>query len=222
MGRKHIIVFVLVSSLLLFGLAFYAHQYPYFSFDYQITRAMQSIKNPFWDSFWGFVSWPGYPPVVYYLTVSLILFLFLIKWKIEAVFETIAIFLQSVLGYSLKFSVDRPRASADLIKVVHVGLEGGKFSFPAGHVESYVALFGFLAVCIFLKLKNPILKKALILFLLFFLIFIGPSRVYMGEHWASDVVGGYLVGFIVLSVTYMGYTFVLEKYGSANKKSSKI
>lgn len=203
--RKLLGIVVIVSFVVLSVLAYFAHQSEYFSWDLAISRFMQSNHNVFLDYFFAGVSWPGYPPQVTIFTPILIILIVAKKWFREAIWESVAGGIVSALGYTFKYWVNRPRAPETLVNIVHKGLEGGKYSFPAGHVETYVALLGFLAVIFFLKMQKSVKRSLLIGICLFLIIFVGPSRVYMGEHWASDVIGGYLVGLITLSITLIGY-----------------
>ncbi len=213
--RSKIVILISLASLgVLVILAFFAHTTKYFSWDLAITTFLQSHRSPFFDSFFWTVSWPGYPPQGNYLTLAIIFSLILQRWFREALFEFVAAFLEVAVGYTFKYLVNRPRPGVDLIHVFHKGLEGGKYSFPAGHVESYVAIFGFLAIILFLKMRPTIWRKILIAFLVLLIVLIGPSRVYMGEHWMSDVIGAYLVGILVLGIVYLGYNYIF--YGKKN------
>ncbi len=221
MKRKevyHVLITAFISLLVLLFLAYFSHINKYFSWDLVITNFLQGHRNIYLDYFFFGISWPGYPPQVTYLTPFLIILLLLKKWRIEALWETAATALVSMVGYTFKYSVNRPRAPESLIRVVHVGLEGGKYSFPAGHVETYVVILGFLAIVVFLKLNKSLLRSFLVGFLVFLIAFVGPSRVYMGEHWTSDVLGGYLVGLFVLSLVYLGYNGH-QYYLNAKKKT---
>lgn len=68
------------------------------------------------------------------------------------------------------------------------------FSFPSGHATIAVALYGFLAYLLFRKTKQKIyIFSAFVLILL-----LGFSRLYLGVHYVTDVIAGYLVGLLAL------------------------
>ncbi len=214
MKKKYIVTLILIVGFILslVGLAILIKQTPHVSSDLAITRFVQGHRSPFLDTFFGAVSYPGYPPQVTYLVPVIIIFIGIIGWFKEAFFLFVATMLTSAFGQTVKMWVDRPRPTIPEIDfIIHKGLEGGMRSFPAGHVQSYVAILGFLAIILFFKLKQTWLRRVLIFICIFMIVFIGPSRIYMGEHWASDVFGAYLLGFSVLGVTYLGYSYVRNK-----------
>jgi undecaprenyl-diphosphatase len=68
------------------------------------------------------------------------------------------------------------------------------YSFPSGHAAISVALYGFLAFLL-LKMANSKLKTGTILVAtLLIILLIGYSRIYLGVHFPTDVLGGYVVG----------------------------
>ena len=97
----------------------------------------------------------------------------------------------------LKILVDRPRPTEDLLVIW--GDPGG-MGFPSGHAYTAIIMFGLLyyltpIVIPWRKLVHLIQYSSLTL-----IILIGISRVYLGAHWPSDVLGGFLVGGIILTL----------------------
>src|SRR5581483_7789342 len=130
-------------------LAFAAHTTPYWDFDLSIAHAIQSIQAPWFDALMRGVGIPGYPPQVYVWLVVVLLALWFTGRRWEAVtliFVSVGI---GALGLAIKIPVDRPRPSPEMIQVANPALDGGKYSFPAGHVEVFVAIFGFFIYLIY-------------------------------------------------------------------------
>jgi len=98
-----------------------------------------------------------------------------------------------LIGHELKEIVDRPRPDYLLI-----GPEPESRSFPSGH-STYAMIFGGLLIYIAGDLIRSRLLRRWLQGLLAALIFaMGASRVYLGVHWPSDVIGGFLLGGVAL------------------------
>jgi undecaprenyl-diphosphatase len=93
----------------------------------------------------------------------------------------------------VKEVVDRPRPSEAL---VHVNNHLTDPSFPSGHALNSMLLYGFLFYLAMVYLRNIWLRLAVQAACLWLIIGNGLQRVYSGEHWTSDVLGGYLLGAI--------------------------
>jgi len=79
-------------------------------------------------------------------------------------------------------------------------------------VMAYLAFWGLLfSFCIILFQGWRWWRVALMLISAFFVILVGPSRIYLGAHWASDVLGSYLIGGVLLGVTLWIYLRLKER-----------
>jgi undecaprenyl-diphosphatase len=81
---------------------------------------------------------------------------------------------------------------------VEVLRELAGFGFPSGHVVFYTGFFGFLWFLSYTLLKRSRRRTVLLWSLAALVALVGPSRIYLGAHWASDVIGGYLLGSLAL------------------------
>ena len=99
----------------------------------------------------------------------------------------------------------RPDAALHLVK------QGG-FSFPSGHSVTSVIFYGLLIYLLNKHCKNEKLKTILSAVCGFLALTIGPSRIYVGVHWPTDVLAGWCIGGAVLMVSIC----ILERiyYGS--------
>ena len=112
-----------------------------------------------------------------------------------------------LLLFSLKFFFNRPRPVIPLLKEVP-GL-----SFPSGHAFMGLTFFGLIIYIVYREATNPWIKWITIVVLLFFILIIGLSRVYLRVHYASDVIAGYCFGIISL-VILLTMLKQIEKYNA--------
>ena len=141
------------------------------------------------------VSWPGFWPQSGIIAALIILLILSFGLQWEALVALIAALFSLGINVLVKDLIQRPRPAAAL---VHVLATLNDYSFPSGHVMFYTGFYGFIVFLAFTLLK-PSLKRTLLLALFGSLVLlIGVSRIYVGEHWASDVLGAYLLGTLML------------------------
>jgi membrane-associated phospholipid phosphatase len=84
-------------------------------------------------------------------------------------------------------------------------LEAAKnFSFPSGHALMSVTFYGLIAYIVWHSVKNKALRWTLIVLLILWIVIVGASRIYLRRHYYSDVVAGFAIGFLVLSLKLIG------------------
>ena len=131
-----------------------------------------------------------------------IIFLLIMKNKKMSFSILLNLVIVTFLNIFLKNIIQRPRP--DDFRLIN---ETG-YSFPSGHSMISMAYYGYLIYLIFKFVKNKKLKVFLITFLCILILTIGLSRIYLGVHYTSDVIAGF-----VLSVSYLIiYTSIIKKY----------
>lgn len=131
-----------------------------------------------------------------------IIFLLIMKNKKMSFSILLNLVIVTFLNIFLKNIIQRPRP--DDFRLIN---ETG-YSFPSGHSMISMAYYGYLIYLIFKFVKNKKLKNFLITFLCILILTIGLSRIYLGVHYTSDVIAGF-----VLSVSYLIiYTSIIKKY----------
>lgn len=148
------------------------------------------------------VSWIGSAPQDLAIYGALILAVAALGARRGALFLLGAVLGATALYWVVKTLVRRPRPSDPH---VHVLSHLGTYSFPSGHVVAYVACYGFLAYLAWIEVRQPLLRWGAIAVCAALVVLVGPSRIYLGAHWASDVLGAYVLGGLWLSVVLRAY-----------------
>ena len=128
---------------------------------------------------------------IFLFTLSLILLLILKNKKI-GILIWLNLGISVLLNQALKFIIQRPRPTE--FRIIN---ESG-YSFPSGHSMVSAAFYGFLIYLIYKNVKNKYLKWSLITLLSLVILTIGISRIYLGVHYTSDVIAGFLI-----SISYL-------------------
>ena len=158
-------------------------------------------------------------PVVIFLTnfgapiffIILTLILMLVLWKskkgLMIALNLINIY---VINRILKYAIQRERPPMENRLV-----EETSFSFPSGHAMVGTAFYAFLIYIIYKDVKNKYLKYGLITFLSFIILSLVFTRVYLGVHYASDVIGGFVIAisYLIIFIRFGYNKFLNRKIG---------
>ena len=130
---------------------------------------------------------------------ALVLFFLYKKWKIEAALLAGNLVLHGILIKLIKLLYQRSRPS-----ILHLVEEGG-YSFPSGHSMATAIVVGTLIIIVQQRMQNQQIKHLVQGLLLLFILTIMASRVYLGVHYPTDVIGGALMGFAILNIEFPFY-----------------
>jgi len=143
----------------------------------------------------------------WYILPVLVVLAVLIFWFVGLRLEAVVILALSLfslgLNSLLKILVERSRPNAHMVSILQAA--SGP-SFPSGHVMAYLAFWGLLfsfGVILFREMRWWRVLLFVVSGLL--VVLVGPSRIYLGDHWASDVLGSYLIGGVLLGITLYIY-----------------
>ena len=193
-----------IQFLLFTALAWFVHFNPVLPVDVAITQEFQENKAPWLQSFMVAVSFLGNQQIIFtgLILVTAIAF-WLVRLRLEALIIVTLSIVSAVVNFLVKLLVSRPRPTTHLVDVFQ---RANGLSFPSGHVMSYVAFFGLLfSFGLILFNRKYWWHYALLIIPALFVVLVGPSRIYLGDHWASDVLGGYLFGGLLLGITLWIY-----------------
>jgi undecaprenyl-diphosphatase len=215
--RTEFLAIICIIIFVLFGLlAWYVHIHPVLAVDVAITREFQEHNLPWLLNFMEFISLLGNQPVIFALLVLLTGVAFwTVHLRLEGLYIIVLSAVSELVNTSLKLLINRPRPTASLVEVFQAAT--GK-SFPSGHVMSYMAYWGLLFALSFILFKRDRWwHYALLIIPAFFVVLVGPSRIYLGDHWASDVLGAYMLGGLLLGVSLWIY-LALKRRGVLDRK----
>lgn len=190
-----------VGVALLALLSVAAHGAGPFPGDVGLEKWVQQLHQPVLVRFINFASDANWPTPAGAIAIAVIVALAIMRQVRAAICAAISGFGADFVNVTLNGLVKRPRPYGDQIHAVaHLGL----YSYPSGHVTHALAFYGFLLYLTpIFRRKWPAAKPlwlAVRVICLYFIIFIGPSRLLEGEHWPSDVVASYLLGALMLAV----------------------
>ena len=143
---------------------------------------------------------------VIFLVSFSILSIILIKNKKIGISIDSNLVIVSVLNITLKQILQRPRPNE--LRFIN---ESG-YSFPSGHSMISAAFYGLIIYLIHKYVKNKYVKWILTIILSILIVSIGISRIYLGVHYTSDVLAGFLVAisYLVIYITVIK-KFILER-----------
>jgi undecaprenyl-diphosphatase len=190
-----------LGLFVLLGAAAYRTNPPYFGWDLAVSHAVQGISWFGLESLLRVVCLADNDLLQAAVLVAGIGLVFAIRgaWREAAILVGVVLVAQGLCALSGQL-VGRPRPSTELIQLRIDPEEIAGFpSFPSGHTVHYTALFGFLGFLALTRVKPTALSWPLASVLGALVLLVGPARIYLGAHWLSDVMGGYLLGGAVLA-----------------------
>lgn len=185
---------LILAFVVLAALSVYDQSGLLLSADLRVTHMLQSFHPMALTKAMIAVSWFGYAPQIVFLVILTAAALVVLHKRRQAIELIVSCFCTLELTSIFKSLIHHPRPNASQ---AHVFLQLHDYSFPSGHVVFYVVFFGFLWYLVYTLSRSY--KRTIGLILLGIpIVSIGYSRVFLGEHWASDVVGGYILGCLIL------------------------
>lgn len=207
----------LLSVLIIFILALIAFTLVAFrifkmgndQFDFYIFDQVHYLVSPSMTRVMQLVTFFGNHKFLIPAYVLLVIyFLFIQKHKWYSIKTPVIAIGGALLMFILKYIFNRPRPLIPLLEPVK-GL-----SFPSGHAMMSMSFYGLLIFIVWENVRNRALKWVLMILLLLFILVIGFSRIYLRLHYFSDVIAGFSVGIIWLSVSM----WVIRRFERFSKK----
>ncbi|MEH7177839.1 phosphatase PAP2 family protein [Neobacillus vireti] len=166
-----------------------------FLFDQNFIDTIGSYSSPTIDGFMLFVTEMGSKFMLSILLVISMIWLFVKRkdvWGMRLYFITVAG--GGLLNLLLKNFFERERPNINRI------IEADGFSFPSGHSMGSMTYYGFLGYLVLRSKRKPFSKLGLGILLSLVILLIGISRIYLGVHYPSDVLAGFIAGSVWLVI----------------------
>lgn len=162
----------------------------------EIIKFLQGAKSSFFDVFFGTFTYLG--GFLGFVILFFVLFYYSKKYSIVFGCSYAIIMLINTL---LKIIINRARPYEIDNEIISVITASGR-SFPSGHMASATVIAIFALYYVYRKIKNKNIKILSTCVGLIFLMFVAISRMYLGQHFLSDIVAGFCLG-VFLSITIL-------------------
>jgi membrane-associated protein len=181
--------------------------------DTSITAAVVSHRNDVWSSLAGAASWVGGEVSIAFLSLAVTAGLLVARRRREAVVFAVAMSGTAVLVVGIKYLVMRARPGpADLLGPIDHG-----YSFPSGHTL-FSAMFLSMVLWLLFPHLAPRWRAVAVATALLLGFAVGASRVYLGYHWATDVLASWLIATAWLGLLYVA----LRVFGRSDRDRATL
>lgn len=154
-------------------------------FDFAIRGWVHQLASPALTRAMFVISWMGSAGLLLLFLISIAGFL-IFRWRRGALWLVLSVAGADVLILTLKYSFHRQRPAA------FFGSDPHSYSFPSGHALASFCFYMVLAGLLSSRVRSSGLRMAIWIAASLLVAAIGLSRIYLGVHYPSDVIGGYL------------------------------
>jgi undecaprenyl-diphosphatase len=197
-----LLLVLVIAAAALLALTIVAREAVPDQIDVGATRWLQQWNAGWLASSLYAVSWPGFGVRAWILAL-VVAIPFAWRVRLREGMWVIGTQIAAPINLLVKQIVHRDRPSADLVQVV---AQLQDYSFPSGHTVQYTVLFGFAFFLVYVLAPRSRWRTVVLAICLIPIVLVGPSRMYLGQHWLSDVLGGYALGTLVLVPYCLAYT----------------
>ena len=163
--------------------------------DYIYSHASKIINNTNTAIFKGFSFLGTEIFIILFCLINIIIN------KSRGVIITIIVFSSTLLNQALKIIIRRPRPDINPLAIER------SFSFPSGHTMIMIVIGGILLYLLWQEKGSKLKKIVLTIIISLVALTVMFSRIYLGVHYFSDIIGGITSGLLFLFISYYYYSF---------------
>ena len=168
-------------------------------FDTAIQTAIRGDLPASASLFWTTITILGNALPLFGIVLALSAFFLWKKWKAEAYFLVGSLVLMLVASTALKYLYQRPRPTIEWV-ISTIG-----YSFPSWHTASTMLVAGVLAIIVYQRCQNKPIRLLVQGLLIGTAILVALSRIYIGVHFPTDIIAGWLLALTLLWALYPTY-----------------
>jgi undecaprenyl-diphosphatase len=183
------------------------------NFDKRIADFFQSFNSQFLTNIMKLFTFLGSGLVIAFIVIMAMIFFYVVlKHRNELVLLVGVVIGSALLNLILKMTFHRARPTINRI------IDASGYSFPSGHSMAAFTLYGILSFLLWKHISSYRGRSLLIIISVLMIAMIGISRIYLGVHYPSDVLGGFLASgtWLILAIwTFQKYQerkFLLKQH----------
>jgi undecaprenyl-diphosphatase len=172
----------------------------------QIIKSIQGLDQPILTSIMKFFSYIGDALQVVIISIIILVILYKVfHQRVELFLFAIVLIGSTTFNMLLKIFFQRERPNFYRMVIEE------SFSFPSGHSMAALSLYGIISFLLWRHIPKQSGRIVLITVSAIFILVIGISRIYLGVHYPSDIVGAYLISGFWLMFTIWGFINIRER-----------
>ena len=191
--NKYMKYVIVVGCLFLFGfIAYYVYKgNDFYSDEFIYDFVSKNIISKEMTPFIKFITWFGSTIGIIIMTI---ISMTMIRDKKINILLTVCLILGTIINNVIKLIFARERPDINPLMVEDT------YSFPSGHSMMSMILYGYLIYLVYNHFKISKYKWLIVLGLSILIFSIGFTRIYLGVHYVSDVIGGFVLGIAYLII----------------------
>ncbi|PJE76052.1 phosphatase PAP2 family protein [Candidatus Uhrbacteria bacterium CG10_big_fil_rev_8_21_14_0_10_48_11] len=185
---------------------YFVSQGPFAVLDVWVAHVVITLRSPLLNIILFIATLFGRELLIAFIAIA-VATLYLRRHAADALLLAVGTGSAGLLQFVLKHIFARPRPLFSPLTIENT------YSFPSGHSLSALVFYGLLALFVYWYTTNHQRRVWAAVIASLIILAIGFSRVYLGVHWLSDVIGGYLIGGWLLVLLASLRPYFVKRFG---------